>query len=285
MCACSRRCCWCWCCWYCCYLLEMAVHSCNTTLWAILGGRGCGVWQYQKTFTRYPSNSKTNVKNRCPELGAGAGIGPVTPASQRKDQDVMLRLLKSMETIVCQWSSNSFCENSVCPPWCLMFVFWNLRKSAKVTSALQTVSQRCRWTCMEIRYQCNAINTDKKSKWNMSEMERWVFDVFNMLCSPGIMENDIFYVATWNYPNRKNDILVVQRKTDALSLVLVLLLALVLWLQQANASVCPPWCLMFVFWSLRKSAKVTSALQTVYAMQLTPIKKQIKYVRMEKMGF
>ena len=42
------------------------------------------MWQYQKTFTRYPSNSKTNVKNRCPELGAGAGIGPVTPASQRK---------------------------------------------------------------------------------------------------------------------------------------------------------------------------------------------------------
>ena len=75
-------------------------------------GRG-GVWRYQKTFTRYPSNSKTNVKNRCPELGAGAGIGPVTPASQRKDQDVMLRLLKSMEPIVCQWSSNSFCENSV----------------------------------------------------------------------------------------------------------------------------------------------------------------------------
>jgi len=136
----------------------------------------------------------------------GAGIGPVIPASQRKDQDVMLRLLKSMETIVCQWSSNSFCENSVCPPWCLMFVFWNLRKPAKVTSALQTVSQRCRWTCMEIRYQCNAINTDKKNKWNMSEMERCVFDVFNMLCSPGIMENDIFYVATWNYPNRKKTI-------------------------------------------------------------------------------
>ena len=108
------------------------------------------------------------MKNRCPEFGAGAaaGIGPVTPASQRKDQDVMLRLLKSMETIVCP---NSFGENSVCPPWCLMFVFWNLRKSAKVTSALQTVSQRCRWTCMEIKYQCNAINTDKKSKWNMSE--------------------------------------------------------------------------------------------------------------------
>ena len=59
------------------------------------------MWRYQKTFTRYPSNSKTNVKNRCPELGAGAGagIGPVTPANQRKDQDVMLRLLKSMETI------------------------------------------------------------------------------------------------------------------------------------------------------------------------------------------
>ena len=29
--------------WYCCYLLEMAMHSCSTTLWAILGEGGGGI--------------------------------------------------------------------------------------------------------------------------------------------------------------------------------------------------------------------------------------------------